>query len=440
MFGEKGTRFPVLPVPPSPTIPFFEFSGTLVPSILQTGRTYHYRQAVGRPSPDGHVPSFGVPTPYFRHLLAPPPPEIGQFSEKLLKQLAARRWHGLTPADVELRASLSGDEPALDPNSERVARALCTYLGQSGEFSYSLDLRRVDSDADPTLDFLQNVKEGHCELFASALAAMLRSRGIPARIIKGFRGAEHQGNGQYVIRQLGSHSWVEALVPRPVTPQCAAQIVGLAAVPDSPFLLTAGLPTLAELDWLPLDPTPSSEAQPPAGFWPWRWLVHMWKKKALLWQDMVLNFSADQQGDLWSALADSGSGWKGLVRVGGIGVALLLALWLTWRLRSRLRDRWLRRSRQTRQETAAPGWLTHLFEMLQRHVGVRPEPGQTPRETAAAASMVLAAHSSAGPLAYIPGHIVEIFYRLRYGRHVLTEAEQKSVDADLRQLEAALGA
>ena len=38
------------------------------------------------------------------------------------------------------------------------------------------------------MDFLVNVKQGHCERFASALALMLRSQGIPSRVVVGFRG------------------------------------------------------------------------------------------------------------------------------------------------------------------------------------------------------------------------------------------------------------
>jgi len=51
------------------------------------------------------------------------------------------------------------------------------------------------------MDFLLNVKQGHCERFAGALALMLRSQGVQARVVAGFRGAEHKGDGQYVIRQ-----------------------------------------------------------------------------------------------------------------------------------------------------------------------------------------------------------------------------------------------
>ena len=60
----------------------------------------------------------------------------------------------------------------------------------TGTVSYVL----ADTDAgqaaviDPVLDFLVNRKEGHCEYFASALALLLRSVDVPARLVNGFKG------------------------------------------------------------------------------------------------------------------------------------------------------------------------------------------------------------------------------------------------------------
>ena len=73
--------------------------------------------------------------------------------------------------------------------------ALTDYLSSSGHYQYTLDLRREDNDLDPAADFLCNVKEGHCELFATALALMLRSCGIPCRMVVGYRGDENLQGG-----------------------------------------------------------------------------------------------------------------------------------------------------------------------------------------------------------------------------------------------------
>ncbi|HEU5116015.1 MAG TPA: DUF3488 and transglutaminase-like domain-containing protein, partial [Isosphaeraceae bacterium] len=70
------------------------------------------------------------------------------------------------------------------------ARALERYFLDSGNFFYTLSMNRVDRDLDPVLDFLLNRKEGHCEYFASGLTLMLRSQGIPARLVNGFKGGD----------------------------------------------------------------------------------------------------------------------------------------------------------------------------------------------------------------------------------------------------------
>src|SRR5262249_5442063 len=144
-------------------------------------------------------------------------------------------------------------------SAEKVAVALTDFLTQSGEYSYSLDRRREDVSIDPTLDFLQNVKQGHCERFAGGLTLMLRSLGIHARIVTGFRGAESRGDGTYVIRQNFAHSWVEALVLR-----------------DKHW------------HWRMLDPTPSTTA-PPATPFSWeRWWEKTTNKGLAAWKDLIL--------------------------------------------------------------------------------------------------------------------------------------------------------
>ncbi|MDR3639101.1 MAG: DUF3488 and transglutaminase-like domain-containing protein [Isosphaeraceae bacterium] len=94
------------------------------------------------------------------------------------------------------------------------ARALERYLRDSGRFGYTLRLGVVDSKLDPVVDFLVNRKEGHCEYFASALTLLLRSVGIRARLINGFKGGDWAALTSVLsVRQKHAHSWVEALIP-----------------------------------------------------------------------------------------------------------------------------------------------------------------------------------------------------------------------------------
>ena len=70
----------------------------------------------------------------------------------------------------------------------------------------------VDPSLDPVEDFLVNRKRGHCEYFASALALLLRSIDIPARMVNGFKGGDWNELAQSMnVRQKHAHSWVPSL-------------------------------------------------------------------------------------------------------------------------------------------------------------------------------------------------------------------------------------
>jgi len=112
--------------------------------------------------------------------------------------------------------------PALDPRilqlAERAtegivgaknkARALERFLKQS--YRYSLE-ELPAGENDPLAAFLFEQRQGNCEYFASALAVMLRSLGVPARVVNGYLGGEWNPYGEYfLIRHSNAHSWVEA--------------------------------------------------------------------------------------------------------------------------------------------------------------------------------------------------------------------------------------
>ncbi|HEV7645969.1 MAG TPA: DUF3488 and transglutaminase-like domain-containing protein [Pyrinomonadaceae bacterium] len=96
-------------------------------------------------------------------------------------------------------------------NRYDAARAVETYLQTN--FGYTLDLKAGGSD--PLADFLFNIKEGHCEYFASAMAIMLRTQGIATRVVNGFQGGQYNDQARrYIIRQKDAHSWVEVYFPQ----------------------------------------------------------------------------------------------------------------------------------------------------------------------------------------------------------------------------------
>jgi transglutaminase-like putative cysteine protease len=122
------------------------------------------------------------------------------------------------------------EEPTLDtaevtPRIAALAAEVTAGAASTGEAAVRLERHLMDSYtyADrflglsgdkPLEEFLFERREGHCELFASALVLMLRSEGIPARLVTGFLGGElNPLTGYYVVRQSNAHAWVEAYLP-----------------------------------------------------------------------------------------------------------------------------------------------------------------------------------------------------------------------------------
>jgi len=111
--------------------------------------------------------------------------------------------------EVIRKQGLDRDVNALrDPNDAAIARVLENHLRDN--FAYSLANRNIADGVDPIYDFLFTNRRGHCEVFASALAAMTRSIGMQARVVTGYRASEYNAiGGYYVIRQNNAHAWTE---------------------------------------------------------------------------------------------------------------------------------------------------------------------------------------------------------------------------------------
>lgn len=81
------------------------------------------------------------------------------------------------------------------------------------QFDYSLKTSPPPTGVSALENFLFNTRTGYCQYFASAMALMLRSEGIPSRIVTGYKGGEANLVGSYVmVRQNNAHSWVEAFI------------------------------------------------------------------------------------------------------------------------------------------------------------------------------------------------------------------------------------
>nr|WP_281372850.1 DUF3488 and transglutaminase-like domain-containing protein [Kineococcus aurantiacus] len=92
------------------------------------------------------------------------------------------------------------------------AAALQRYFRSTGGFTYSTTAPN-DGGADAVATFL-NEKSGFCVQFASAMAVMARSLGIPARVAIGFLPGEEVADGQtsggrWRISAQDAHAWPE---------------------------------------------------------------------------------------------------------------------------------------------------------------------------------------------------------------------------------------
>src|SRR5215813_1849791 len=96
-------------------------------------------------------------------------------------------------------------------NGYDAARAIESHLRDN--YAYTLDLKA--GGRDPLADFLFNVRAGHCEYFATAMAVMLRTQGVATRVVNGFLPGEYNPAAEaYTVRQSDAHSWVEVYFPQ----------------------------------------------------------------------------------------------------------------------------------------------------------------------------------------------------------------------------------
>ena len=94
------------------------------------------------------------------------------------------------------------------------AAAIERYLRDTNNFTYTLKPYEPPSGVDPIEYFLFDSKQGYCEYFASAMGDMLRSLGIPTRLVNGYGpGTFDEHIGKYVVRESDAHTWVEAYFP-----------------------------------------------------------------------------------------------------------------------------------------------------------------------------------------------------------------------------------
>jgi transglutaminase-like putative cysteine protease len=287
-----------------------------------------------------------------------------------------QRMYLRLPALDERIPRMAREITAQSTNNYEKATAIERYL--STRYQYTLQLPRTEPK-DPLANFLFERKQGHCEYFASSMAVMLRTLGIPSRVVNGFRTTEFNDvTSSYVIRASSAHSWVEADFPG--------------------------------YGWVAFDPTP---AGPGAEHGPWSRVMLYLDAASSFWREWVVNYDASHQRALgqdalrstrtateemrdWArqkyalllrrarrandTMSQSPGRWTLFGLLTALAVLLLINLRAVLAWLSRLR---LAAHPERAPSEAAALWYSRLTGKLARK-GLHKTESQTPREFAAA--------------------------------------------------------
>jgi len=289
------------------------------------------------------------------------------------------------------------------------------------QYRYSLDVPSLES-SHPLEDFLLTRKSGYCEHYATAMVVMLRTVGIPARLVTGFLATEwNEFGGYYTVRQRDAHAWVEVYFP--------------------------------QSGWITMDPTPPSPDAAAATWWgPANSAMDSMRLK---WDRLFVHYSAHDQftvvqglreggevvraglSETLSALSAEGAAIAGRmvsrltpsgVPQEAIGLLLgLAAMYGAMMILRRFRTRTpLHRAFSPQQQIVMRLYSNMLQCCAQR--GMTKSPSTTSLEFL---TQIRAQWSEAGP---IVDSLTQLYARVRFGHEPLTESELAEAESQLRTL------
>ncbi|WP_437186384.1 transglutaminase TgpA family protein [Planctomicrobium sp. SH668] len=367
-------------------------------------------------------------------------------TSRTLTPLTARRFQAslralsTVPPELHPLEEVSRKVVGNAPSDTIAAQRIEDWFTTSGEFDYTMKLSVSDSAVDPVLDFVTNRKTGHCEYFASAMAMMLRSVGIPSRVITGFKGANvDPKTGVFTVQQLHAHAWVEAYLdgtwvtfdPTPASRDDAVHQVSEKV--DIPWYHWRKM----EVAWSRFS-TISRESQQERVYEPL-------KKQALSVKTAVTELFAGR-ADRFKELMQffvSPKRWftsEGVIVASLLAMLLLACSWLVRRLLQASRSMfglWKGRSGPSSLSRPAIAFYDRFLKILEEQKLVQ-APTQTAQEFLLQVKPEL--------LQLLPSHqhevwidsLVQQFYRVRFGHEQLTQDELNELDQRLNELEAGL--
>ena len=226
------------------------------------------------------------------------------------KEYQVRSWpemhiaeQGIHPLTRQLNTQLDNQPAESNPRSRLLAQTL--YLNNDNDlarvtaamnfyqqqpFSYTLKPQRMgNNDID---EFLFNNQSGFCAHYSSSLVFLLRSMGIPARVVAGYQGGElNQESGHITVRQYDAHAWVEVWLEGigwrsfDPTAQVAPDRINLGlrdSLQDQAEFLSSSGVSLSKLSHLPI----------------FNQLRLQLDQLNYYWHRTVLNFNKQRQGNL----------------------------------------------------------------------------------------------------------------------------------------------
>ena len=139
-------------------------------------------------------------------------PEEGQDRPIAYDSSEPRKAYLQLPDDFSNRIGELAQEVA-GGSSSPLQKAVALESHLRSAYAYSFDTVFTSQGVTPLEEFLFVTKRGHCEFFASALAVMLRSIGIPSRVVNGYLAQSYNPvTGFYEVRVFDGHAWVEAYI------------------------------------------------------------------------------------------------------------------------------------------------------------------------------------------------------------------------------------
>jgi len=116
------------------------------------------------------------------------------------------------PAAVSERVQGLARDWRTQAESDRAVVQQALAYFHSEPFVYTLEPPLLGED--PVDEFLFTTRRGFCEHFAAAFVVLMRSAGIPARVVTGYQGGEYNPVGDYwLVRQSDAHAWAEIWLP-----------------------------------------------------------------------------------------------------------------------------------------------------------------------------------------------------------------------------------